>query len=153
MTKSKFTLQNLLNKCDECIPMGNEYNEWDKMQPVGKEFGSEKSRGTKSIKTVEENEQALARVEELWGAVPNSPEADELDTLVTLIHTFEEENYPIATPDPIEAIRFRMEQKKSGLSKIVTHLYASGSERIQRSLEFVCTFEACNVSCSDILAG
>lgn len=58
---------------------------------------------------MEDNERALARVEVLWEALPNSPEADELDILVTLIHAFEEENYPIATPDPI---RFRMEQQK-----------------------------------------
>ncbi|WP_198552934.1 helix-turn-helix domain-containing protein [Psychromonas sp. Urea-02u-13] len=112
MTKSKLTLQNLLNKCDESIPMSKEDKEWDKMQPVGKEYGNEEKRVTKSIKTVEDNERALARVEVLWEALPNSPEADELDILVTLIHAFEEENYPIATPDPIEAIRFRMEQQK-----------------------------------------
>lgn len=112
MAKSKLTLQNLLNKCDENIPLSKEDKEWDQMQPVGKEYGSEKKRVTKSIKTEEDNERALARVELLWGALPNSPEADELHILVTLIHAFEEENYPIATPDPIEAIRFRMEQQK-----------------------------------------
>ncbi|MCG6202787.1 hypothetical protein [Psychromonas antarctica] len=64
------------------------------------------------IKTVKDNELALARVGVLWGALPNSSEAAELEALVTLIHVFEEENYPIATPDPMEAIRFRMEQQK-----------------------------------------
>jgi len=40
------------------------------------------------------------------------PEADELDILVALVHAFEEENHPIATPDQIEAIRHRIEQQK-----------------------------------------
>lgn len=60
----------------------------------------------KPIKTVKDNE-------ELWEAIPNTPEADELEVLITSIHAFEEENYPISTTDPIEAIRFRMEQQKN----------------------------------------
>ena len=82
------------------------------MKPVGKIHSSKVKRGIKSIKSVEDNERALARVEVLWGALPNSPEHSELRTLVTLIDVFEEDNYPIVTPDPIDAIRFRIEQDK-----------------------------------------
>lgn len=63
------------------------------------------------IKTVEDNEAALARIEQLWDAEPNTPEGDELEVLATLVNAFEEEFFPIETPDPIEAIKFRMEQQ------------------------------------------
>lgn len=65
----------------------------------------------KPIKSVEDNNAALARIEQLWDAEPNSPEGDELEVLATLVHAFEEEHYPIEAPDPIEAIKFRMEQQ------------------------------------------
>ncbi|MCW3173512.1 helix-turn-helix domain-containing protein [Shewanella subflava] len=65
----------------------------------------------KPIKTAEDNRTALARIEQLWDAEPNTPEGDELEVLATLVEAFEEANYPIDIPDPIEAIRFRMEQQ------------------------------------------
>lgn len=65
----------------------------------------------KPIKTVEDNQAALTRIEQLWDAEPNTPEGDELDILATLVSVFEEENYPIEAPDPIEAIKFRMDQQ------------------------------------------
>jgi HTH-type transcriptional regulator/antitoxin HigA len=65
----------------------------------------------KPIKTVEDNKAALARIEQLWDAEPNTPEGDELEVLATLVSAFEEEHYPIEAPDPIEAIKFRMEQQ------------------------------------------
>ncbi|EHK6026355.1 type II toxin-antitoxin system HigA family antitoxin [Vibrio vulnificus] len=65
----------------------------------------------KPIKTVDDNRAALARIDQLWDAEPNTPEGDELEVLATLVEAFEEANYPIAPPDPIEAIKFRMEQQ------------------------------------------
>jgi len=65
----------------------------------------------KPIKTAEDNQTALARIDQLWDAEPNTPEGDELEVLATLVEAFEEANYPIDIPDPIEAIRFRMEQQ------------------------------------------
>ncbi|ENM5730742.1 DNA-binding protein [Vibrio mimicus] len=65
----------------------------------------------KPIKTAEDNRAALARIEQLWDAEPNTPEGDELEVLATLVEAFEEANYPIDAPDPIEAIKFRMEQQ------------------------------------------
>ncbi len=65
----------------------------------------------KPIKTAEDNRTALARIDQLWDAEPNTPEGDELEVLATLVEAFEETNYPIYAPDPIEAIRFRMEQQ------------------------------------------
>ena len=62
------------------------------------------------IRTENDHEEALRRIEALWGAVPGSAEADELDILATLVEAYERERYPIEQPDPIEAIRFRLEQ-------------------------------------------
>lgn len=65
----------------------------------------------KPIKTEADHRAALARIDELWEAEPNSPEGDELEVLVTLVDAYEETHFPIDLPHPIEAIRFRMEQQ------------------------------------------
>jgi HTH-type transcriptional regulator / antitoxin HigA len=65
----------------------------------------------KVIKTEEEYEEALAVVEQLMDAEPGSDEENELELLSVLIEKYEEEHYPIAMPDPISAIKFRMEQQ------------------------------------------
>lgn len=66
------------------------------------------------IRTDEDYEAALARVELLFDAAADSPESDELDVLTTLIEAYEERHYSIAPPHPIEAIKFRMEQMSIG---------------------------------------
>jgi HTH-type transcriptional regulator/antitoxin HigA len=53
---------------------------------------------------------ALVRIDALWGALPDTPEGEELEVLVTLVDAYEARHHAIAPPDPIEAIRFRMEQ-------------------------------------------
>ena len=67
------------------------------------------------IKTEKDYDDALARAAALWGAKPNTPKGDELDVLVTVIEAFEAKHHPIGPPDPIEAIKFRLEQ--SGLNR------------------------------------
>ncbi len=62
------------------------------------------------IRTEEDYEAALARIEALWDAAPGSEEADELEVLATLVDVYEEEHEPIPPPDPVEAILFRLEQ-------------------------------------------
>jgi|SRR5205085_9333636 len=64
----------------------------------------------KPIKREADYERALRRVEELWDSREGSPESDELEILTTLIEAYEREHYPIDLPDPIEAIKFRLEQ-------------------------------------------
>jgi len=64
----------------------------------------------KIIKTEEEYNQALKRLEVIFDAPVDSPEGDEAELLSILIEKYEDEHYPIETPDPIEAIKFRMEQ-------------------------------------------
>lgn len=65
---------------------------------------------SKVIETEKEYENALKRLEKIFDAKPNSPEKKEAELLVFLIEKFEDEHYPIEAPDPIEAIKFRMEQ-------------------------------------------
>lgn len=64
----------------------------------------------KAIKTEEDYNQALQRLEEIFHAPVNSIEGDEAEVLSILIEKYEDDNYPIEAPDPIEAILFRMEQ-------------------------------------------
>ena len=65
----------------------------------------------KPIKSERDYEQALQRVESLWKSPEGSAESDELDVLATLIETYEREHYPMDLPDPVEAIKFRLEQE------------------------------------------
>lgn len=69
----------------------------------------------KVIKTEEDYNQALKRLEEIFHAPVNSQDGDEAEVLSILIEKYEDEHYPIEAPDPIEAIKFRMEQM--GMSK------------------------------------
>lgn len=64
----------------------------------------------KPIRTKADYQAALKRVEALWDAKPKTAEGDELDVLATLICSYEESHYSIPAPEPIEAIKFRMEQ-------------------------------------------
>jgi HTH-type transcriptional regulator / antitoxin HigA len=65
----------------------------------------------KPIRSEADYEKALAEVERLWGARSGTPEGDRLDVLATLIDAYESAHHPIGPPDPIEAIKFRMEQQ------------------------------------------
>lgn len=64
----------------------------------------------KPIKTEQDYKMALQRLEEIFDAKPNSKEGDELEILSILIEKYESKNFPIDMPDPIEAIKFRMDQ-------------------------------------------
>lgn len=63
------------------------------------------------IKSNEDYEKVFTRIEELFDAQPGTPEGDELELLVTLIEIYEKEKYTIEAPDPLSAIKFRMEQQ------------------------------------------
>ncbi len=67
----------------------------------------------KIIKTPEEHQAALERLELLMDADPSegTKEADELEVLALLIEQYEQQHYPLDRPDPVEAIRFRMDQQ------------------------------------------
>jgi HTH-type transcriptional regulator/antitoxin HigA len=74
------------------------------------------------IKTEKDYNTALSRIDKLWGAKKDTPEGDELDLLVTLVESYELKHYPIAPPDPIEAIKFRMEQMGMTSADMVKYL-------------------------------
>ena len=69
-------------------------------------------RNLKPIRSEQDYEEALAEAEGLWGARTGTPKGDRLDVLATLIEAYEAEHYPMDPPDPIEAIKFRMEQQQ-----------------------------------------
>lgn len=76
----------------------------------------------KPIKTKKDYKTALARLELIFDARPGTKEGDELEILGMLIEKYEQENFPIDYPDPIEAIKFRMEQlgySQNDLAKVV----------------------------------
>lgn len=64
----------------------------------------------KVIKTEKEYLLALEKLDSIFDAKKNTEEGDELEILSILIEQYEKENYQIPNPDPIEAIKFRMEQ-------------------------------------------
>ena len=65
----------------------------------------------KPIRTEADYDAALEDVASLWGAASGTPEGDRLDVLATLIDVYEARYHPMDPPDPIEAIKFRMEQQ------------------------------------------
>jgi len=65
----------------------------------------------KPIKTEEDYHNTLNKIEILMDAKPNTDEMDELEVLTTLVEVYEEQHYKIEIPNPIEAIKFRMEQE------------------------------------------
>ena len=62
------------------------------------------------IKSDADHDFALARIEQLMVAELDTPEGDELDVLATLVEAYEDKHFPIEAPDPVAAIRFRMDQ-------------------------------------------
>ena len=97
----------------------------------------------KPIKTENDYKQALVRLELIFDAKIGSPEGDELEVLGILIDKYENEKFPISLPDPIEAIKFRMEQmgyNQKDLANIVG-LKSRASEILNRkrklSLEMI----------------
>ena len=63
------------------------------------------------IRTEADYDSAVARIAELIGARPDTPEGEELDILATLVDAYEAKHHTIDAPDPIAAIQFRMEQQ------------------------------------------
>jgi len=65
----------------------------------------------KPVRTEADYAEALARIERLMDARPGTPQMDELEVLATLVEAYEAQHHVIDTPDPVEAIKFRMEQE------------------------------------------
>lgn len=74
------------------------------------------------IRTPEDFEVAIARINQLWGAPESTPEGDELEVLMTLAEAYESRSGPIAPPEPVEAIRFVMDQRGLPADPLVPYL-------------------------------
>jgi len=66
----------------------------------------------KAIKTEKDYHQALVDIEALMQAQAGTAEGEKLDVLVTLVESYEKKHYPLDLPDPVEAIKFEMEQQR-----------------------------------------
>lgn len=75
---------------------------------------------------------ALARLEQLMNAQPGTEEGDELEVLATLVEGYEDRYFPVEWPDPVEAIRFRMDQ--AGLTPRDLEPYIGHSGRVSEIL-------------------
>ncbi len=65
----------------------------------------------KPIKNEQDYQETLETIDSLMNAKPDTKEMDKLEVLTTLIESYEEQHYKIEAPNPIEAIKFRMEQE------------------------------------------
>ncbi len=84
------------------------------------------------VKTEKDYRKALLRIDGLMDATPNSNEGDELDVLATLVESYERDHFTINTPDPVEAILFRMEQM--GLDRKALEPFLGGRSRVSEVL-------------------
>src|SRR3972149_4192115 len=84
------------------------------------------------IKTEADYESALKEIESLFDAVPNTPAGDRLEVLTTLVEAYEEQHYPIPSPDPVEAILYHMESR--GLTRRDLEPYIGNRARVSEIL-------------------
>jgi HTH-type transcriptional regulator/antitoxin HigA len=84
------------------------------------------------IKTEIDYRAALAEIETLFDAVPNTPECDRLDILTTLVEAYEAQHYEITPPDPVEAILYHLESR--GLSRQDLEPYIGSRGRVSEVL-------------------
>ena len=84
------------------------------------------------IRTETDYQTALKRIDSLVDCEDGGKQADELDVLSILVENYESEHYPIAPPDPIDAIRFRMEQ--TGMSEKEIAIYLDGEQMAKEVL-------------------
>jgi HTH-type transcriptional regulator / antitoxin HigA len=86
----------------------------------------------KPIKTEDDYRAALAEIERLFDAQPNTPQGDRLEVLVTLVETYEEKHHSIPPPDPIAAIEYYMESR--GLTRPDLEPYIGNRGRVSEIL-------------------
>jgi HTH-type transcriptional regulator/antitoxin HigA len=89
------------------------------------------------IRSEADHDVAIARIEALWDAQSGTPEHDEIEVLSVLVSAYEEERWPILPPDPIDAIKFHMEQnglKQKDLASIKSEWRLTPTKRRTRLL-------------------
>jgi HTH-type transcriptional regulator/antitoxin HigA len=84
------------------------------------------------IKTEADYRTALAEIEQLFAAEPDTPDGDRLDLLTTLVEAYEAHLYPVAAPDPIEAIEYYLESR--GLARRDLEAYIGSRARVSEVL-------------------
>jgi HTH-type transcriptional regulator/antitoxin HigA len=84
------------------------------------------------LKTEDDYKSALGEIEGLFDAEPGTPDADRLEVLVTLVEAYENAHFPIPLPDPIEAIKFRMEAQ--GLTRVDLEPFIGSRARVSEIL-------------------
>lgn len=84
------------------------------------------------VKTEKDYSKAMHRIDELMDARPNTKAGDELDVMTTLVEAYEREHFTINSPDPVEAILFRMEQM--GLDRRALEPFLGGRSRVSEVL-------------------
>lgn len=75
--------------------------------------------GIKPIRNARDHDKALREIERLWGAPEGSPRGDRLDVLIALTDAYERMCHPMDPPDPVDAIRFRLEQEGLGPGSLI----------------------------------
>ncbi len=73
----------------------------------------------KPIKTKADHAAALREIERLWGADEGTAEGDRLEVLTTLVEAYEQAHFPMDAPDPIEAIKFRLEEQGANQQALI----------------------------------
>lgn len=89
-------------------------------------------KSIKPIRTEADYNEALAEIEKLWNSKPGTTAGDRLEILVVLVDDYETRHWPIGLPDPIEAIKFKMEQQ--GLTRKDIEPYIGSSGRVAEVL-------------------
>ena len=84
------------------------------------------------VKTSHDHKRALQRIDSLMDAEPDTEDGEELDVLVTLVETFENEHFPIGVPDPVAALLFRMDQ--TGMDGKALEPFLGGRGRVSKVL-------------------
>ena len=84
------------------------------------------------VKTNKDYENAMRLIDSLWDCPPKSKEADLLEVLTILVDEYEKKHFPIDNPDPVEAIKYRMEQLN--LSQKDLAQYLGGENRVSEVL-------------------
>ncbi len=84
------------------------------------------------VKTEDDYNKAMQRIDALMDALPDTEEGDELDVLATLVEAYERNHFPIDSPDPVEAILFRMEQL--GIDRKALEPFLGGRNRVSEVL-------------------
>lgn len=80
----------------------------------------------KPIRNDDDLQAAFARLDTIFQAPEGSPEADEMEVLVALVEAYENRHYPIGSADPVEAIKFRMEQQGLAAKDLEPYIGSSG---------------------------